>query len=221
MARRPIFLKVSAQACKAKEHLVFEAIIKFIVDQPLAAFLLASVIIITLFLIRRIRVPSVLFARVVYVCDGDTLHVRSFWHGKFKVRVAYIDAPESEQEDGDASQRWLEERVLKRRVRLVIRDLDFYGRYVAQVFVGETDMGLELLRAGWAWAYWPYLRNADVETKAQYRQAAEEAKRRRRGMWQRKDLIKPWDWRAAHRSLWTRVLFFFRRIWRRVRLAVK
>lgn len=84
---------------------MFEATIQFIADQPLAAFLLTSGIIIVLFLIRRIRVPSVLFARVVYVCDGDTLHVRSFWHGKFKVRVAYIDAPESEQEDGDASQR--------------------------------------------------------------------------------------------------------------------
>ena len=200
---------------------MFEASVQFIADQPLIAFLLASVIIIALFLIRRIRVPSVLFARVVYVCDGDTLHVRSFWHGKFKVRVAYIDAPESEQEDGDASQRWLEERVLKRRVKLVIRDLDFYGRYVAQVFVGETDMGLELLRAGWAWAYWPYLRNADIETKAKYRLAAEEAKRGRRGIWQRKDLVKPWDWRVAHRSLWARLLFFFRRIWRRVRLAYK
>ena len=200
---------------------MFEATIQFIADQPLAAFLLASVIIIALFLIRRIRVPSVLFARVVYVCDGDTLHVRSFWHGRFKVRVAYIDAPESEQEDGDASQRWLEERVLKRRVRLVIRDMDFYGRYVAQVFVGETDIGLELLRAGWAWAYWPYLRNADVETKTKYRQTAEEAKRGRRGMWQRKDLVKPWDWRAAHRSLWSRMLFFFRRILRRLRLIYK
>lgn len=200
---------------------MFDAYLQFIIDQPLAAFLLASVIIIALFLIRRIRVPSVLYGRVVYVCDGDTLHVRSFWKGKFKVRVAYIDAPESEQEDGDASQCWLEERVLKRRVRLVIRDMDFYGRYVAQVFVGETDMGLELLRAGWSWAYWPYLRNADVETKAIYRQAAEEAKRGHRGIWQRKDLVKPWDWRAAHRSLWARMLFFFRRVWRRVRLAYK
>lgn len=200
---------------------MFEASVQLIADQPLAAFLLASGIIIVFFLIRRIRVPSVLFARVVYVCDGDTLLVRSFWHGKFKVRVAYIDAPESEQEDGDASQRWLEERVLKRRVRLVIRDLDFYGRYVAQVFVGETDMGLELLRAGWAWVYWPYLRNADVETKTKYRQTAEEAKRGRRGIWQRKDLVKPWDWRAAHRSLWARMLFFFRRILRRLRLIYK
>lgn len=200
---------------------MFEAIVQFIADHSFAAFLLASVIIIALFLIRRIRVPSVLYARVVYVCDGDTLHVRSFWHGKFKVRVAYIDAPENEQEDGDASQRWLEERVLKRRVKLVIRDLDFYGRYVAQVFVGETDMGLELLRAGWAWAYWPYLRNADIETKAKYRLAAEEAKRGRRGIWQRKDRVKPWDWRAAHRSLWARMLFSIRRILRRLRLVYK
>ncbi len=189
-----------------------------------SSFLVAGVFfgaILCIFLLRRIRVPSTIYGRVVYVCDGDTIHVRSFWKGKFKVRVAFIDAPESEQDDGPESQQWLEKRLLKRRVKLVIRDMDFYGRYVAQIFVGDMDIGLELLRAGWAWAYWPYLKKADGEIVTAYSAAASDARTNRRGMWKRRDLIKPWNWRRQHRSFWSRCLFFFRRIWRRMRLAYK
>ena len=58
-------------------------------------------------------------------------------------------------------------------------DHDRYDRTVAQVFAGERDVGLEMVRQGRARVYEQY------NDSPAYRQAEVEARRTRRGIWEK------------------------------------
>ena len=114
------------------------------------------------------------------IYDGDTL-IASCPAGEVKVRVFGIDAPEMKQEPwGDRSRESL--RGLLPRfgsVNLHVKDQDRYGRTVAQILVSERDIGLEMVRQGYAVVY------AQYNHSPVYRQAQSEAKQARRGIWAR------------------------------------
>jgi len=59
-------------------------------------------------------------------------------------------------------------------------DTDRYGRWLRYVYVGETFVNAELVRAGLAYAFtlWPDERHA-----ADFLKCEAEAKQQRRGMW--------------------------------------
>ena len=44
---------------------------------------------------------SILYAKVIRVVDGDTIYLKNKEHGKLKIRLADIDAPEKDQPYGD------------------------------------------------------------------------------------------------------------------------
>ncbi|HAS52208.1 MAG TPA: hypothetical protein DCS21_10880 [Gammaproteobacteria bacterium] len=113
------------------------------------------------------------------IYDGDTLTARCP-SGEVKVRVFGIDSPEMGQKPwGEASKQALRALLPTRDpIRLRVRDQDRYGRTVAQVFAGERDAGLEMVRQGRAVMYEQY-NNSPV-----YRQAQSEAKQTRRGIWE-------------------------------------
>jgi endonuclease YncB( thermonuclease family) len=62
---------------------------------------------------------------------------------------------------------------------LQVRDQDRYGRTVAQAFVGDRDVGLEMVRQGQAVMYEQY------NDSPAYRQAQAEAQQARRGIWKK------------------------------------
>jgi endonuclease YncB( thermonuclease family) len=113
------------------------------------------------------------------VYDGDTL-TANCPPGQVKVRVFGIDAPEMGQKPwGDNSKRVLNSLLADHDpVQLRVIDQDRYGRTVAQVFAGERDVGLELVRQGQAVMYEQY------NDSLVYRQAQTEAKQARRGIWE-------------------------------------
>lgn len=118
---------------------------------------------------------------VARVHDGDTLTLAS----GAKIRLYGIDAPELHQECTGANGRpWrcgalaagrLREMTAGRDVRCDTRDTDRYGRSVAVCYVGRTDLGRALVRAGLAEAYRRY--------STDYVSDEGEAKRRRLGIW--------------------------------------
>jgi micrococcal nuclease len=61
--------------------------------------------------------------------------------------------------------------------------IDRYGRTVAMVFVGGRDVGLELIKAGLAWAYDHYLPEASPEIQAKYAALETAARVSRLGPW--------------------------------------
>ena len=93
----------------------------------------------------------------ICVVDGDT-----FYHGRDKVRIAGIDAPEthpprcaSEARLGKAATHRLRDLLNSGPITLssIDRDEDIYGRKLRNVAVGGADVGAALVGAGLARDY--------------------------------------------------------------------
>lgn len=97
------------------------------------------------------------------VVDGDTIEVQGT-----RIRLHGIDAPESNQactaQDG---RRWrcgqqaalaLADHLGSRPVQCQTRDIDQYGRVVAECFLGGQSINRWMVRNGWAIAYRQYSR---------------------------------------------------------------
>ena len=91
------------------------------------------------------------------VSDGDTIWVADD-SGKRKVRMVDIDAPEMNQPYGVQAADRLVELVLGKYVTLKPSGTDQYGRGLETVFIGETNINLQLVKDGLAWPmtidYW-------------------------------------------------------------------
>jgi endonuclease YncB( thermonuclease family) len=127
-------------------------------------------------------------ALVVGVHDGDTITVLRD-RQRIRVRLHGIDCPELGQPFGRPAKRLTSSLVFHQVVHLVPRDVDRYGRLVAVVFVGHTDVNLELVRRGLAWHYTRY--SSDPQLAA----AERSARAARLGLWADAHPIPPWDWR--------------------------
>jgi len=92
-------------------------------------------------------------AEVVKVHDGDTITLR--WDERdfdFPLRLLNINAPELNEEGGEESQRWMEQRLLGKTIEVIINPsnrVDKYGRLLGDVFDG-VDIGDEMIRDGMA-----------------------------------------------------------------------
>jgi endonuclease YncB( thermonuclease family) len=136
----------------------------------------------------------------VRIVDGDTVVV-----GSTKVRLEGIDAPETDQVCLDTNgARWtcgieardqLKAYIGDRQVSCSLGGVDVYRRTLSVCRVAGQDINAWMVSEGWALPY--------VKYSSKYVQAGEEARARRRGMWQGA-FIAPWDWR--HRNNHTVVL---------------
>jgi micrococcal nuclease len=91
---------------------------------------------------------------VSWVVDGDTVMVLPEGAREaVKWRIEGIDAPESCQSGGESARHALMALVQRRTVRLQAQGIDSYGRPLGRLWIGEMDVGAELVRQGQAWAY--------------------------------------------------------------------
>ena len=134
------------------------------------------------------------------VTDGDTIRVLTADKEQIRVRLAFIDAPEKGQAFGQRAKQAMSELVFGKDVELRPHTIDRYGRLVAQVFVGNQDAGLELLRQGLCWVYQKYVVEAPLELEASYRAAEALAQSDRIGLWQDPDPVPPWEWRKREKE---------------------
>jgi len=131
-------------------------------------------------------------AMVLAVPDGDSLVVvlrGDPADARTRVRLAEIDAPERGQPWNQRSRQALRDKVMDKRVRLEVIDVDRYGRQVAHVWLGERHVNRELVREGHAWVYTQYLRDPTL------REDEASARRDRLGLWSIDDPVEPWRWR--------------------------
>ncbi|MCG6541903.1 thermonuclease family protein [Pseudomonas sp. KSR10] len=134
--------------------------------------------------------------RVVGISDGDTFTCLTSAKQQVKVRMAEIDTPEKAQPYGTRARQALSDLIFGKNVTLNVQDRDRYGRTVARVHVGSTDVNAEMVRTGAAWAYRDYLKDKsllNLETTA---------KHFKRGLWSLPlaEQQAPWDWRKAKRT---------------------
>lgn len=170
-------------------------------------------------LVRRQPFPLTFDAKVEYVCDGDSLWVRGKY-GRVKLRLAGMDAPESEQVGGQASTNTLRQLVDGQRVQVLAVSRDQYGRWVSKIYLNDKDIGLEMIRRGQAWAYRRYFWLLSRKEANQYAMAESRAKAMNRGLWQEEVIETPWHWRNRHRPWATRLVRWIVRLIKRILLGL-
>jgi endonuclease YncB( thermonuclease family) len=135
------------------------------------------------------------------VADGDTLTILDQGQ-KVRVRLVGIDAPEtskSKRESGQPysqkSKKHLAGLVLNRSVSVKSYGQDRYKRVLGEVFLGGTNINLEMVKVGLAEVYRG--RAPKGLSMGQYWRAEEAAARARRlNMWSLGDrYVSPKEWR--------------------------
>ena len=135
---------------------------------------------------------------VVAVSDGDTLTARCDASGAsapIKVRIAAIDAPERKQAYGPQARANLVHLCARQQATIEPLDTDAYGRTVANVRCGSTDVATAQVSAGLAWVYTQYAKN-HPHLPALQRQARESGT----GLWSQPRPLAPWDYRRRYQQ---------------------
>ena len=122
------------------------------------------------------------------VSDGDTVRVRLDSGRVERVRYIGIDTPETAKPDtpgecyADRARDFNERLVGDRDVRLEldVEQRDRYGRLLAYVYVGGTNVGAELVRRGYAV---PLTVPPNVRHVTDISRLARDARSNRRGLW--------------------------------------
>jgi endonuclease YncB( thermonuclease family) len=139
--------------------------------------------------------PRALNGRVVGITDGDTLTLLVD-RRQVRVRLAQIDAPESDQPYGKKAKAALSALAFGRQAHVEVVDIDRYGRTVGEVFVDGIDVNREMVREGHAWAYTKYSHTTEIIELEDGARAAKQ------GLWALPENQRepPWLWRHALRA---------------------
>lgn len=131
-------------------------------------------------------------ARVIAVMDGDTVLLLRDGN-KIKVRLANIDAPESDQAFGKESRQALVDRVMKKQVHVNSQAVDNYGRMIAELSLDGRSVNEEQVQNGMAWEY------SHFHSNKRYLSMDKQAQQARRGLWgQAVQPVSPDQWRKTH-----------------------
>jgi micrococcal nuclease len=154
------------------------------------------VILAILFFSPFVNAEIIITGKVVGVADGDTITVLQD-RTQYKIRLYGIDTPEKSQDFGNRAKQFTSSLVFNNDVKVVQKDIDRYGRIVGIVYVGDTCVNEEILRAGYAWVYHQYCNASFCRT---WTNIEKQAKNNRAGLWGHSDPIPPWDYRKGKRS---------------------
>lgn len=136
--------------------------------------------------------------QVAYIDDGDTIILHP---GSQRIRLAEIDAPETEHGPGKPGQPYgstaraalAAMMPVGSEVKAQCYENDAHGRAVCRVMFQNVDISLEMARLGHAHAYKEYVRDPRIIGAADY------AKARQLGLWSYGNAVYPQTWR---RSCW-------------------
>lgn len=124
------------------------------------------------------------------VVDGDGLV------GNIGIRIYGIDAPEQAQPHGTRALRGLDKLLMRLSdqqevhdyMQLEVKGVDAFGRLLAVVFIGDTDVGRELVCRGHAWGAGAYCAEE------------QEARENRRGLWKAENPESPVQYKQRMRQ---------------------
>ncbi|MGX6592583.1 thermonuclease family protein [Cetobacterium ceti] len=132
--------------------------------------------------------------KVIKVADGDTITILDH-HKKVKVRFYGIDAPEKTQEYGMKSKDILDHLLYGKYVNIDVKDVEQYGRTVGIVYYKHKNINVEMVKNGNAWWYKRYAKdNMELAAAEIY------AKQEKKGLWEEKNPIAPWDYRKSKKD---------------------
>lgn len=139
---------------------------------------------------------------VVAIVDGDTIRVMHDGAAE-RIRLHGIDCPEAGQPFGTRAQQFTSALAFNQEVTVHVRDVDRYGRTVADIILPDgRNLNRELVAAGLAWSYERYAPEAADLAKLEAKARAE-----KRGLWSDASPMPPWEWRhsesGARRTTYT------------------
>lgn len=133
--------------------------------------------------------------RVVGITDGDTIKVLHAGRAE-TVRLQGVDAPERRQAYGERARRFAADLSFDRTVVVRAAGRDRNGRLLGEVVLPDgRSLNQELVRAGYAWWFRRYSRDARLA------RLEEEARQGRRGLWADQAPQPPWDFRVGARAI--------------------
>ena len=133
--------------------------------------------------------------KVVRVLDGDTYDLLLENKKTVRVRMEGIDAPEIGMPYSRKATQYLGELCKGQTITIDTLNKDQYGRVLSYSYLEDgRELSREMIRAGYAWHYKQY--NSDRELAA----LEKEAQKAKRGLWQDKNPIAPWEVRRLRRS---------------------
>ena len=153
-------------------------------------------VLLNILLIISIAQAQTITGKVVGVADGDTITVLE-GTTQYKIRLYGIDTPEKGQDFGNRAKQFTSSKVFGQQVQVTQKDKDRYGRVVGMVYVGNTCVNQEIVKAGMAWVYNQYC-NDSVCSK--WRGLEKQARQSRIGLWSHPNPIPPWDFRRGDRG---------------------
>lgn len=138
---------------------------------------------------------TIISGKVVRVADGDTFTLLDKKNKQVRVRLYGIDCPENRQDFSQVAKKFTSDRVFEKVVKVEVQNRDRYGRVVGLVVLPDGKiLNEELLKAGLAWHYTHY------DKTKEFAKLQRIAKREKRGLWQHKNPIPPWDFRKLGRK---------------------
>lgn len=135
--------------------------------------------------------PAVVFCLVIAIADGDTLTCMTPDASRIRVRLAQIDAPESNQPYGRLSSASLHELCYMAYAALSVDGKDRYSRTIAQITCNGINANAEQVRRGMAWVYDKYATEQSLYRKQAHARASQ------RGLWHDPAPTPPWEWRRT------------------------
>ena len=140
--------------------------------------------------------------KVIKVYDGDTIKVAGL-DLTFKIRLVGIDSPEigfngrQSQPFSKKARRYLIQLLDGKKVAIKGYGTGGYNRQLAEVFVGDKNINLEMIKAGLAEVY-RGKRPQTLDSKPYFKEETR-AKRSKKGMWRLgKHYKSPRQWRREH-----------------------
>lgn len=134
------------------------------------------------------------------VIDGDTIIAK----GR-RVRLVYIDAPESKQWDrkdlrpvGEISTRYLKEHCDGKAIEVILYGKDRYGRYLGELLLGGKSLNFQMVKKGMAFIY-DYAKFKSPYEKSLYIAAYKNSKASKIGIFQN-SVLKPSTYRKKERN---------------------
>jgi endonuclease YncB( thermonuclease family) len=145
----------------------------------------------------RAIASDVYYGRVERVIDGDTISLLTNDYERLRVRLYGIDTPEKGQSWGKAATSALSGLIAGREVRVVVEDVDRYGRQVGLIYLDGQNVNHWMVAQGHAWVYDRYCVLRSV-CKA-FMEAQEDASEAGAGLWGDPRAVPPWEYRRGRR----------------------